>query len=336
MPTLREVAARAGVHVGTASRALNEDTRALVNDQTAQRVLLAAAELGYQPNPIARGLKTNRSMSIGVVIPDLTNPLFPPIVRGIEDALMAEGYTPLLVNTDNEVEREAVLVTALRHRQVDGLLFATARLHHPTITKLAAENVPLVLVNRRLDSAELPTVTSDDAAGVALALDHLVELGHTRIAYVAGPQSTSTGTDRLAAFQAGMARHGLDPSAVVDTVRWSQPEGERAIAELSAGHAGFTAVLAGNDLLALGCYDYLARQGLSCPADLSVIGFNDMPFMDKVHPKLTTVALPQYDIGVTAARLLLERIRQPGTPPRRVVLPVSLTVRGSTAAPRLP
>jgi LacI family transcriptional regulator len=334
MPTLREVAARAGVHVGTASRALNEETRPLVNDQTAQRVLLAAAELGYQPNPIARGLKTNRSMSIGVVIPDLTNPLFPPIVRGIEDALMAEGYTPLLVNTDNDAEREAVLVTALRHRQVDGLLFATARLQHPTITKLASENVPLVLVNRRLDSAELPTVTSDDAAGVELALDHLVELGHTRIAYIAGPQTTSTGTDRLAAFRAGMARHGLDPSAVVDTARWSEREGERASAELTARHPGFTAVLAGNDLLALGCYDYLAAQGLSCPADVSVIGFNDMQFMDKVRPGLTTVALPQYEVGATAARLLLERIRQPGTPPRTIVLPVTLTVRGSTAVPR--
>ena len=252
MPTLREVAARAGVHVGTASRALNEDTRALVNDQTAQRVLLAAAELGYQPNPIARGLKTNRSMSIGVVIPDLTNPLFPPIVRGIEDALMAEGYTPLLVNTDNDAEREAMLVTALRHRQVDGLLFATARLQHPTITKLAAENVPLVLVNRRLDSAELATVTSDDAGGVALALAHLVQLGHTRIAYIAGPQWTSTGKDRLTAFRAGMARHGLDASAVVETTMWSEQEGERAMAELDARAPGATAVLAGNDLVALG------------------------------------------------------------------------------------
>ena len=142
MPTLREVAARAGVHVGTASRALNEETRALVNDQTAQRVLQAAAELGYQPNPIARGLKTNRSMSIGVVIPDLTNPLFPPIVRGIEDALMAEGYTPLLVNTDNDVEREAVLVTALRHRQVDGLLFATARLQQQSLCSSSTSTYP--------------------------------------------------------------------------------------------------------------------------------------------------------------------------------------------------
>src|SRR5450631_3354455 len=126
--TIRDVARLAEVHPGTVSRALNEQTRALVNQDTAARVLRAADELGYRPNPIARGLKTNRSMSVGVVIPDLTNPLFPPIVRGIEDVLMSEGYSPLLVNTDNNDEREAQLVASLRTRQVDGFLFATARL----------------------------------------------------------------------------------------------------------------------------------------------------------------------------------------------------------------
>lgn len=335
LPTLRDVASRAGVHVATASRALNVETRSLVNEQTASRVLSAAAELGYQPNPIARGLKTNRSMSVGVVVPDLTNPLFPPIVRGIEDALMAAGYSPLLVNTDNNVEREAVLVTALRRRQVDGLIFATARLEHPTIAQLAAENVPLVLVNRRLDSPDLPTVTSDDAAGVALGLHHLVDLGHSRIACIAGPQWTSTGQTRLAAFRDGAREHGLDPELVVETELWSEQEGERAMGELIARHPEVSAVLAGNDLLALGCYDFMARRSIACPDELSVVGFNDMPFVDKVRPGLTTVTLPQYEIGATAARLLLERIREPHAAPRHVVLPVSLRVRGSTARPKL-
>src|ERR1035437_605081 len=128
VPTLRDVAARAGVHVATASRALNAETRRLVNAKTAVRVLDAARALGYQPNPIARGLRTNRSMSVGVVIPDLTTPLFPPIVRGIEDGLMTEGYATLLVSTDNNPEREATLVRALRGRQVDGFFFAKAEL----------------------------------------------------------------------------------------------------------------------------------------------------------------------------------------------------------------
>jgi LacI family transcriptional regulator len=333
MPTLRDVAARAGVHPGTVSRALNPETRALVKPQTAQRVLKAAEALGYQPNPIARGLKTNRSMSVGVVIPDLTNPLFPPIVRGIEDVLMGEGYSPLLVNTDNNLEREAQLVASLRGRQVDGFLFATARVEHPLIAQLAEQGVPLVLVNRRSDRPHLPTVTTDDASGVMMALRHVVDLGHTRIAYLAGPQWTSTGQARLRAFRMGMSELGLDPSMVEETTVWSEQQGEAAVTRLFDRDGGCTAVLAGNDLLALGCYDFMQQRGIDCPSDLSIVGFNDMPFVDKVRPALTTVALPQYQIGAEAARLLLQRIREPQAPPKSVLLPLSLKVRASTAPP---
>lgn len=333
MPTLRDVATRAGVHVATASRALNPETRRLVKQDTALQVLAAAEELGYQPNPIARGLKTNRSMSVGVVIPDLTNPLFPPIVRGIEDTLMPESYAPLLVNTDNSDEREALLVTALRRRQVDGLIFATARLKHPTIAALANDGFPVVLVNRRMDDPEVPSVTADDEAGVSMALQHLVDLGHTSIAYLAGPQETSTGKERLAAFRRVMKRHGLDATMVARARQWSEDEGTRAMGELMSKHKGFTAVVAGNDLLALGCYDYLDQESLSCPDDVSVVGFNDIQFVDKVRPGLTTISLPQYEIGATASRLLLERLREPHLPLRQVVLPVTPVVRGSTAPP---
>jgi LacI family transcriptional regulator len=334
MPTLRDVAARAGVHPGTVSRALNPETRALVKPQTAQRVLKAAEALGYQPNPIARGLKTNRSMTVGVVIPDLTNPLFPPIVRGIEDVLMPAGYSPLLINTDNNAEREAQLVSSLRGRQVDGFLFATARLKHQLIADLAAEGVPIVLVNRRLDTPDLPTVTTDDGAGVVMALRHLVDLGHSEIAYIAGPRWTSTGQARLRAFKMGMADLGLDSSRVVESNMWSEQQGEEALEKLLDRFSGFTAVLAGNDLLALGCYDLMQKRSIDCPGELSVVGFNNMPLVDKVRPALTTVGLPHYQIGSEAARLLLERIRQPQAPPKSVLLPLSLVVRESTAPPR--
>lgn len=334
VPTLRDVAARAGVHVATASRALNAETRSLVNAKTAVRVLDAARALGYQPNPIARGLRTNRSMSVGVVIPDLTNPLFPPIVRGIEDGLMTEGYATLLVSTDNNPEREATLVRALRGRQVDGFFFASARVEDPAINQLARERIPLVLINRRLEGLNLPTVTADDAGGVLLALKHVSDLGHTRIAYLAGPQWTSTGKARLCAFRTGMTDLGLDPTTVVEARQWSEEEGERGMAQLMGRYPGFTAVLAGNDLLALGCYDFMAHRGIQCPGHLSVVGFNDVQFMDKVRPALTTVAIPQYEIGATAARLMLERIRQPNVAPTSVELPVTLTVRESTAAPK--
>src|SRR5829696_9400292 len=153
--TLKDVARLAGVHAGTASRALNEDTRSLVSEETARRVLAAGEELGYRPNPIARGLKTSRSYTIGVVIPDLLNPLFPPIARGIEERLEPAGYTSLLANTDNDAERERLSFEALRARQVDGFIAASARREHPLFHDLAANGLPLVLVNRTTDDQGL-------------------------------------------------------------------------------------------------------------------------------------------------------------------------------------
>ena len=171
--TLRDVAKLAAVHPGTVSRALNPETRRMVNEETARRVVEAAAQLGYRPNPIARGLKTNRSHTIGVLVPDLTNPLFPPIVRGIQDRLEAAGYTPLIANTDNDPDRERNDFEAMRARQVDGVITATARLDHGVLDEMAADGLPIVLVNRRLDDGPLSSSTADDHEGARLAVEHL-------------------------------------------------------------------------------------------------------------------------------------------------------------------
>lgn len=334
-PTLRDVAEAAGVHAATASRALNPATRRLVNVDTARRVLRAAEALGYRPNPIARSLKTARSMTIGLVVPDLTNPLFPPIVRGIEDVLGPVGYSALIVNTDNDPDREQALVASLRSRQVEGLIIATARLDHPLLRSLHDHGVPMVLVNRRTARVDVPCVTPDDAAGVAMAVRHLAGLGHRRVAHLAGPQSTSTGVGRANAFRTAVHEHGLDddPRLIVACDYWTEQEGARALRHLLDSGAEMTAVVAGNDLVALGCYDVFAERGISCPQDVSVVGFNDMPFLDKLQPPLTTVAIPHHQIGVEAARMLLELFQEPDRPPRSVLLPLSLVVRGSTAPP---
>ncbi len=335
-PTLRDVAEAAGVHAGTASRALNPETRRLVNSDTARRVLRAAEALGYQPNPIARSLKTSKSRTIGLVIPDLTNPLFPPIVRGIEDVLGPAGYSALIVNTDNDSEREKAQVTSLRSRQVEGLIVATALLDHPLLRKLHEQGVSMVMVNRRASGVDIPSITPDDAAGVEAAVRHLASLGHRRIAHLAGPQTTSTGTIRLRAFQAAVHDLGLDedPALVVPCDFWTEDEGARALRTLLDSGTELTAVVAGNDLIALGCYDVFAERSVSCPDDISVVGFNDMPFLDKLNPPLTTVGVPHHQIGVEAARMLLEAISERDRPARSVLLPVSLVVRGSTAPPR--
>ena len=333
--TLRDVARRAAVHPGTVSRALNIETRALVNDETAQRVIDAAQELGYKPNPIARGLKTNRSYTVGVLIPDLTNPLFPPIVRGIEDRLGEAGYTSLIANTENDPERERSDVLALRARQVDGFITATARRDHELLWEMVAAGERVVLVNRSIADGSLPAVTGDDHAGVHLAVEHITALGHSRIAHLGGPQEVSTGYQRHHGFIEAMRDAGLVPDS--ELVRFgrafTEAEGARVCRELLDSGRPFTAIVAGNDLMALGCYDVLAERGLRCPADVSVVGFNDMRFADRFNPPLTTVGLPHYEIGAVAAELLLERLRDPAATPRQVTLAPALVVRASTAPP---
>jgi LacI family transcriptional regulator len=324
------------VHAATASRALNSDTRRLVNAETARRVIRAAKALGYQPNPIARSLKTSKSSTVGLVIPDLTNPLFPPIVRGIENVLEAGGYSAWIVNTDNDPERERARIDSLRSRQVEGLIIATARLDHPLLQELHEQGVKMVLVNRRVENLEVPCVTADDATGIGLAVGHLADLGHTRIAHLAGPQTTSTGVVRSRAFRHAIRDYGLedDPSLIVECARWSEADGADAMRGLLDRGDPFTAVVAGNDLIALGCYDVFAERDISCPEDMSVVGFNDMPFLDKLRPPLTTVGVPHHDIGAEAARMLLDCIEEPDRHPRSLLLPVSLVVRDSTARPR--
>ena len=334
-PTLRDVAQLAGVHPATASRALNPQTRPLVNADTARKVLRAAESIGYQPNPIARSLKTARTSTVGLVIPDLTNPLFPPIVRGIEDVLTEAGYSAWIVNTDNDPAREERQVESLRSRQVEGLIIATARRVHPLLVRLHQQGVRMVLVNRRVDDLDLPSVTADDDAGVRMAVSHLATLGHTRIAHLAGPMTTSTGVARARAFRYAVRDHGLadDPALIVEAAYWSETEGAAALRTLLGRGTAFTAVVAGNDLIALGCYDVFAERGIRCPRDISVIGFNEMPFLDKMNPPLTTVSIPHYEIGGEAARLLLDTIEDPERHARSVLLPPSLVVRGSTGAP---
>jgi LacI family transcriptional regulator len=328
------VAREAAVHPGTASRALNPDTRSLVSAATARRVLRAADRLGYRPNQLARGLKTNRTSTVGVLVPDLTNPLFPPIVRGIEDRLDESSHSALVANTDNDPEREQRRFATLVARQVDGFILATARREDPIVRLAAAAGTPLVLVNRMSDDLLVPSVAPDDYAGIRMAVSHLVALGHRHIAHLAGPQELSTGYQRRAAFAAAMREHGLraDRKLVVVCAAYNEHEGEMAAASLLKDRAGhFTAVVAANDLIALGCYTALERRGLDCPADVSVVGFNDISFVDRLRPPLTTIRIPQYELGRHAASLLLERLSTPSTPPKRLLLAPELIIRGSTA-----
>ncbi|MEK9645281.1 MAG: LacI family DNA-binding transcriptional regulator [Alphaproteobacteria bacterium] len=334
--TIRDVADRVGVHPSTVSRVLNPATRGRITSEIVKKVLSTADELGYRPNQTAQGLRTNRSRTVGVLIPDITNPLFPPIIRGVEDALAEGGYTAVLGNTDNLAERERDAVATMRARQVDGLIMATARKDDPIVADCVSDGLPVVLVNRSSDVPGVSSVVNDDAMGIAQAISHLKGLGHSRIAHIAGPQTLSTGEVRRRSFYDAMAGEGLvaEDDLVAETTAFSEDEGLRAAADLIASGREFTAIVASNDLLALGAYEAIDDAGLACPGDMSVTGFNDMPFVDRVAPPLTTIRIPQYEMGREAARRLIQLMETPDFPARATTLRPELIVRGSTARVR--
>lgn len=304
----------------------------MVNAETVSRVLNAAQHLGYRPNSLARGLKMSRTFTVGMLIPDLTNPLFPPIVRGIEDGLDKVGYTVVLANSDNDVERERTIADLMINRRVDGLILATARRQYPLLDALVDVRMPTVLINRTTDDPPVSVVTGDDHAGIGLAVRHLAMLGHRRIAHIAGAQNTSTGLSRYQSFMSWMQSEDLELDRdLIVFAEWFQEEpGARAFAQLLDGGKPFTAVVAANDLIALGCYDVLHARGLAIPGDLSVIGYNDVPFSDKFHPPLSTIRIPHYQIGLKAAELLLAAIEDPGATPISVRVAPTLVERDST------
>lgn len=331
--TIEDVARLAKVHKGTVSRALDERKRHQVAQETIERVERAARQVGYVPNALARGLRTRNSMTIGVVLPDITNPFFPPIVRGIERFVLPRGYTSLLVNTDSDQATERTALMSLIDRRVDGLIVASGQRDESALSELYAAEVKVVLLNRDAGDIAYPLVSGDDARGVSAAVEHLVALGHRDILHLAGPPNLSTSSKRAAAFTAACVRHAEVRGKVVEAESLTTRAGENAMKEVLESGESPTAVVAGNDLIALGTLRALRVHDLRCPDDVSVVGFNDMPFAEDFNPPLTTVHVPTEAMGRRAAQLILEAIDSNVIDQQTVTLPVSLVVRSSTAPP---
>jgi LacI family transcriptional regulator len=335
-PTIKDVAEKCGVHPSTVSRALSGAMSHLVAPDVAKRIRAAAAALGYQVNVTAAGLRTGRSGLIGVLAPDIADPGFPPVLSGVTETLGAQGYATIVVDVGPDGARQQELVDKLIARGVDGLVLATVTLDDPVVGHCLAASIPVVLVNRTDRGRKLSAVVTDDEAGTRLAVEHLVGLGHRRIGHIAGPQQVSTGALRRAGFKAAATEAGLPaPGVMIETARiYTRDEGRLAALRLLDRTTAPTAIVAANDLLALGIYDALLMRGLRCPADVSVVGHNDMPYVDMLSPPLTTVRIAQRSIGNQAARLLLGQIADPAARHERIMLEPGLIVRRSTAPPR--
>jgi LacI family transcriptional regulator len=326
--TITDVAKAARVHPSTVSRALSAQPGHILRPETRARVVAAADRLGYRPSALARSLRLRRTLTLGMLVPDIANTFLAGIIKGAEEAAHERGYALVLCNTGDLPEREATYIRVLREREVDGVLVASTRMADATVDGMRADRFPFVLVNRGAGGTDDLVVTVDNIAAAAAVVDHLVSLGHTRIAHVAGPRSTTTGAERAAGVVAAARRHGVH-AEIVEAETWSEAEGYRAASQLFRGEPP-TAAFGANDLLALGVLRAAREAGLAVPADLALAGFNDTP--EAVLADLTTIHVAQEEMGAHAARLLIARLEGEPIAERNVVLAAALVVRGSTAA----
>ena len=327
--TIRDVARAAGVHVSTVSRALNPAKRGLISDEVLKSVEAAAARLGYRPNRAASALRTGRTHTIGVLVPDITNPVFPPILQGIEASAAARGYFAFVANVGDPQLAQPILAR-MQAQQIDGLVMAIAVRDDPLIDFIRANGMHAVMVNRADESGRLPAVVSDDRLAMKLAVDHLVALGHRRIAHLAGPQNVPTGVGRRQGVEQAMQDHGLAAPRVVACEAYTRESGAQATRTLLASGPIPDALVCCNDLVALGAYDVFREAGLRVPEDISVTGHNDMPLVDMVDPPLTTIRLPHRELGWRAAEMLFDEIEGRALSASTVVLRPELVVRAST------
>ncbi len=325
MPTITEVAAAAGVSRATVSRTFSRPE--LLNPETTARVREAAARLGYVRNQVARALSTGRAGNIALIVPDIANPFFPPLIRAAQASADDAGFAVFLGDSDEKPDREDVLLTKMA-AQVDGFILASPRLDEQRIRAHAARR-PLILINRDIDG--LPRVLMDVTGGITEAVSHLAELGHRRIAYVSGPPASWANQQRQEA--ARKAAEGLGLSLVAVAARHPTYQGgQSAIAALL--EADVTAIVAFDDLVAQGIMAGLADRGLQVPRHMSVVGFDDV-LAARTYPPLTTVAAHCAEAGAQAVALLGDILENGRCPVERVVIPTELVVRATTSPPHM-
>jgi LacI family transcriptional regulator len=327
--TLLDVAHHAGVSRATASLVLRNSP--LVSDATRQRVLASMQLLGYVYHRTAAALRTQRSHTVGLIIPDITNPFFAELTLGVEERLDKDNYVVVLVNTSESLDKQSRILTALQENNADGILFCpTEGTPRETIAMLSSGQLPAVLVVRYLFDADADYVGVDNVLGASLAVEHLITHAHQRIAFIGGPATSSARHDRLLGYRSVMEQHHLRvDEAWLPTSATTRDGGHQAILSLLTQHEPPTAALCYNDVVAFGVMLGLQSRGLIPGQDFAVIGFDDIAEDTLWHPPLTTISISPHQIGSMAAQRLLERIAHPDVLPQRIILPPHLVIRCS-------
>jgi LacI family transcriptional regulator len=336
MATILEVAKRASVSIATVSNVIRATKR--VSPELEERVRSAMEELNYSPNAIARGLKVKQTHLVGLVLPDITNPFFPGIIRGAEDTAFDRGYFLVTANTDEQVSRERRMLGALRSYRADGILLASAPgTDFEHIRRTIASGVAVVFLDRPVAGVKADAVLLDNVRGARECVRHLLQLGHRRIAIITGPLALQNARERLQGYEEAICEFdvAVDPSLVLQG-DYRMESGERAMNDLLKRKTGATALFVCNGVMTAGALNAVEEAGMQCPRDISIATFDDLSLDHSAHPHLTVVVQPSYDMGARAATLLLDRIegRITGDPIIVRVVPTLIT-RESTAPPQV-
>lgn len=331
MTSIKDVAARAGVSVATVSRVLNNNPR--VKPRLRERVLQAVAELDYHPSGIARSMRSQSGRVIGLIISDIQNPFFTALVRAVEDVAYANQYTVLLCNSDEDPQKERLYVDILFQERVAGVIIVPTG--KDCCDLLVQRRIPVVMADRKVPDINIDSVTLDNTAGAYTATAHLISLGHTRIGLVSAPPHASVGLERRQGYERALREHGLPvDESLIRMGNFKESGGYQAAKELLAIKPRPTAIFSVNNLMTIGTLQAIHEQGLRIPKDISVVGFDDMPWLPLLTPPLTVVSQPVYEIGRVAAEILFRRIYLgPEEPVQEIILQPEFIVRGSTAPP---
>jgi len=330
MPTINDVAKRAGVAPITVSRVINHS--GYFSEETGQRVEAAIAELGYVPNRLARGLRTKRTHTLALVMTDITNPFFTTVARGVEDTAGEAGYTVTYCNTDESEAKEQKYLDLLIQQQVDGILLVPARSTPDSVNYIRKHGTPVVVLDRRISGGETDVVRCDSVRGAYRLVRLLLDLGHRRIAMLGGPEGVSTAEDRLSGYGQAMEEEGLkDYEELVQVGSFTQSSGyEMAIQAISLTPRP-TAIFAANNFIAFGALKALQEKGLKVPDDIALVAFDDLPPALVTFPFLTVAAQPAYEMAQEATKLLLARVQSDTRGKcQEIILPTELIVRQSS------
>jgi LacI family transcriptional regulator len=335
--TLEDVARAAGVHYSTVSRALDSDTARQVNVVTRKRVQAVAKRMGYQKDMVASGLKRGRTHTVAVVVGDLANPNVALLLRGISNGLEPAGLMPLIVETQNDPARLERILDHLLSRRVDAVIITAARLGDgPKLRRILRRGIPVVLAVQTVPGIRLPAFTHDDILGGSLAAQHLLGLGHRRVAQLRGPADIYSCLQRAQGFSQTIAAAGATEVMLRSTgPMGTAEEGGRLMRQLlDSKRALPTGIFAHHDLMAFGALSVAEERGLVCPRDFSIVGYADLPNLERMVPPLTSISLPREELGRLTAEVMVELLASPARPPASRKLAPTLVVRQSTGPPR--